>query len=252
MTWPLTGIGTYYLEDTGRNWDIDSLVGQYVVMLSGLLAGQQFLIVSNTAERYVFAPLYDGLVNGSFETGAFPPFRPRNGAPWETITNLTARTGSYSVKLFTPDRGHNAELQFVLPAGTTKLGFFYKYQRVGTPSCGGCPASDCIYIYYNQGGSGVPRRYINVGCAGATNPSWPNWDRWEDTAPGGADWTYIGYNPVYFAPACSFTLWIDDVYTRIANYFERGFRVGDYYRLYNPLEGPPEFKPLWSLQIGSV
>jgi hypothetical protein len=254
----LNEIGDSFVGDTRVHFSPDSLIGQSLYMLSGANVGKYFKILHNTADsRFYLRRIYPGFSNGDFETGSAAPFYFNVQEPqWGGFGKVSpdfAHEGNYGAGLYNSPYRTCYLLIDIDVTGLTSVGWWCKRMSGGTPF--------------------MQRSLFNigVGIVDAAHYDTPLWDIyyplqtlgvWEYRSMDVSGWGLSGIQSLQWylgyagGPGTAYKLmYFDDIVvegSQSQTMFEMGFNIGDYYRIYNPLEGPLRIKPSWSIQIGAL
>ena len=255
----LTNLTDTTLIDSTRNWDTDALVGQYVIMLSGLCAGKSFLITHNTKTELFIDITFLFVTNCDFETGAAFPFyfkiqEPAQAGGWGRVdTGDFAHSGTYGAGIYnSPYRGAYLNVE-CLVSGLQTVGWWCKRVSGGTPF--------------------MRRSLFNIGIGIFDSAHYPIelWDEyyplqtlgiWEYHSIDVSGWElsgiqtlswYIGYAG---GPGTAYKeMYFDDIFLDgipLFNLYAYGLRINDSYKIFNPHALPEEFPPIWQVKIGSL
>ena len=239
-------VSTDYLGDLSIHYALDSLVGKYIQMMSGLNYGQSFLITANTDNTHFFIEkVYTGLINGDFETGELTPF----------VYSGDTDAG-YGINLDSAHDGNFGFFKWGPPYRTSQLRYTCDFSEIDSirfwakrllPNRLGQRFYGEIGLFYSpQWAPAAPETYFEAI------------DRWQRFEINVAAWGRTGVNTFYWHSGGGDCAWYDCYDTiEIAgcigqSMFDRGFRVGDRYRIHDPDPEPLRVKPSWSIQIGAL
>lgn len=222
----LTDVEDRYVEDIHNHWASHDLIGYYLHMLTGLLEGEKFKILDNTASTaFYLKPPVVGISNGDFASGwdnwrlcndLYSPASIKDGEGWEDENALYSKATSGSV--------HRLTFSHAQPTGYTKIYFKYKFTTTGNGRILQCWSGSCAH-----------KANIVTIFSGGHNPSYPDWDT--------AEYTFIPYGENQFgvdfwdSRPSTHEAWFSHFTADILGptCYEMGFRILDEYQVEDAL-----------------